>query len=47
MAVWHVVCGIADLVAMVYSPEYQAATEELDRPLRDHLIQRRIYLCLF
>jgi hypothetical protein len=48
MAVWHVACGIADLVALVYSPEYQAAApKELDTFLRDRLIQRRIYLCLF
>ena len=35
MATWHVACGIADMVAMVYSPEYQsAATEDLDHLLK-------------
>src|SRR5919106_1715801 len=36
MAIWRVACGIADLVAIVYSPENQtAAIEELDRLLRE------------
>jgi len=36
MALWRVGCGVADLVAMTYSPEYQsAAMEELDRILKE------------
>jgi hygromycin-B 7''-O-kinase len=36
MAVWRVGCGIADMVAMVYSPEYRAtAMEELDQLLKE------------
>ena len=32
MATWRVACGIADIVAIAYSPEYQsAAIEELDQ----------------
>lgn len=34
MATWRIVCGIADMVAIVYSPELQlAALEELDQIL--------------
>jgi hypothetical protein len=36
MAIWRVACGIADMVAMVYSPENQsAAMEELDKLLKE------------
>src|SRR5215217_5210945 len=36
MATWRVACGIADLVAIVYSPEYQAAAmQELDQLLKE------------
>lgn len=36
MAIWRVACGIADMVAIAYSPEYKsAAMEELDNLLKD------------
>ena len=36
MATWRVACGIADMVAMADSPEYQsAAVEELDQLLKE------------
>lgn len=36
MAAWRVACGIADMVAIVYSPETQAAAkQELDQLLKD------------
>ena len=36
MAVWRVACGVADIVAIVYSPENQlAAMDELDRLLKE------------
>ena len=36
MATWRVACGIADMVAIVYSPEYQsAAMRELEQLLKE------------
>ena len=36
MATWRVACGIADMVAVIYSPEYKsAALEELDQLLKE------------
>jgi hypothetical protein len=36
MSVWRVACGIADMMAIAYSPEYQsAAVEELDHLLKE------------
>lgn len=36
MSIWRVACGIADMVAIAYSPEYQsAALQELDQLLKE------------